>query len=58
MKKTCIDNLRCENFLDINKLYEVKQSETREECYSVLVHDKKQRLIGEHWFDFKKIRFE
>ena len=56
--KICIDNSKCENFLDINKLYEVKQSETREECYSVLVQDKKQRLIGEHWFDFNKIRFE
>lgn len=56
--KKCIDNSKCENFLDINKLYEVKQSETKEECYSVLVQDKKQRLIGEHWFDFNKIRFE
>jgi hypothetical protein len=56
--KKCIDNSKCENFLDINEFYDIKQSETREECYSVLVEDKKDRLKGQNWFDFKKIRFE
>lgn len=58
MKKKCIDNSKCENFLDVNENYEIKQSETRDDCYSVLVKDKLNRIKGEHWFDFKKFRFE
>jgi stalled ribosome alternative rescue factor ArfA len=58
MQKKCIDNYKCENWLDVNQFYEVKQSEIRENCYSVLVKDKLQRLKKEHWFDFLKTKFE
>ena len=56
--KRCINNTKCENFLDIGKLYNNKQSEIREDCYSVLIVDKKERIKGEKWFDFKKNRFQ
>jgi hypothetical protein len=55
--KKCINNSKCENFLKVGKQYNVKQSETRSECFSVLVTDKKNRIKGEKWFDFKKDRF-
>ena len=53
---TCIDNTNCENFLDVGEQYQVKQSEFREECYSVFISDKKKR-IKDGCFDFKKTRF-
>jgi len=58
MTKMCIDNSKCEAFLDIGRMYDIKNSETREDCFSVLVKDKKGRVKGEKWFDFKKFRFE
>jgi hypothetical protein len=56
--KICINNSKCENFLELNTEYEIKESGTREDCYSVLVKDKQNRIKGEKWFDFKKSRFE
>jgi len=56
--KICINNSKCENFLELNTEYEIKESGTREGCYSVLVKDKQNRIKGEKWFDFKKSRFE
>ena len=53
----CIDNSKCENFLKVGEQYQVKQSEIREECYSVFISDKKKR-IRDGWFDFKKTRFK
>ena len=53
----CVDNSKCENFLEVGEQYQVKQSEIREECYSVFISDKKKR-IRDGWFDFKKTRFE
>jgi hypothetical protein len=55
--KTCINNSKCESFLEVGKQYNIKQSDIRPECFSVLVHDKKNRIKGERWFDFKKNRF-
>ena len=52
----CIDNSKCENFLKVGEQYQVKQSEIREECYSVFISDKKKR-IRDGWFDFNKTRF-
>ena len=54
--KICIDNSKCENFLKVGEQYQVKQSEIREECYSVFISDKNKR-IKDGWFDFKKTRF-
>lgn len=57
MKVKCINNIKCENFLDVGEIYEAKQSNVRYNCYSVLVKDKKHR-VGENFYDFTKIRFE
>ena len=54
--KICIDNAKCENFLEVGKQYQTKQSELREEYYSVFISDTKKR-IKDGWFDFKKTRF-
>ena len=60
MEKTrkCIDNLKCENFLDIGSYYATRESRTRSNCYSVLIKDKKERFKGSVCIDFKKFRFE
>lgn len=57
-KIKCIDNEKCENFLELNGVYSAKKSEIRKDCYTVKVRDKKNRIVGEKWFDFRKHRFE
>lgn len=58
MKKVkCINNSKCENFLDLNKGHTAKQSTMRDDCYTIKVKDKLGR-IGEVEADFRKHRFE
>lgn len=52
----CINNDKCENFLDVDNIYLARTSK-REDCYSVFIKDKKNRISSKE-YDFKKDRFE
>ena len=56
--RKCTDSDKCETFLDVGDYYETKDSVYRDNCYSVLISDKKQRIKSKFWADFKKCRFE
>jgi hypothetical protein len=58
MKKKCIDNFQCENFLNLGEVYEVRLDENKDSFYSVLVEDKVDNSKGRFWCDLLKTRFE
>jgi len=53
----CINNEKCENFLYVGEIYQVKQSKLRDNCYTIRVKDRLDRVKSIN-SDFKKDRFE